>query len=688
MLSKSLRLSLITILSLVSLNATQLKDIEVYANNITQNEHNVSINGNILINYKGKILTAKDGFYNRDTKVLILKNDVILIDNSGKRVNAKELQVNLNNEKTSFKYFFEIDKNDIWISALKATKFANNIYLQNALFSSCEVINPDWKIGFKKAKYDTKSDELKLYQATIYAKDFPILYLPYIYIPLSKKRRSGLLFPTFKYINKEGFLYSQPIYWAINKSQDLELDPQIRINRGFGLFATYRFVDNRDSSGKIKIGYFKDKSSYQKKYNLKYGKHYGAELLYINNSLVDYLSKNGFENKLYINGIYLSDNEYTNLQVEDKIAHLKLGSFYESRLNYYIKNRYFYSGISFRYFKDTTKDSNKDTIQILPQIDFKLPYRNLIYNNISYSFETQITNYTRESGSKALKISARLPIDFHFSIFNNLLGINVSNEFVATGYDFYNVPLNQKKYSSIVSNLTIGLNIDLINSYSFGTLVSMYSATYTKSSIITQDYMKYSQIPNDLKINYVDDVPFDSKIAFRTHQILNTNFGLNIDYILQLNYYPSENRVRDLTQELNIDYKRFSFYSKLDYSFVHKQATDIYNSISYKTPKYGFTLGYLWKKDILSFQTQTRELSLSTYYNYNNNLKFNASIAYNIKNHILKNWEINTHYKRKCWRVDIGIGENVRPIIKSNGDNGSISNKYVKFQFKLLPFGG
>ena len=688
MLNKTLKLSIVATICLVGLHATELKDVEVYANDIIQNEHNATLSGDILVNYNDKILTAKDGFYNKDTKILTLKKDVILIDSSGKRVNAKELQVNLNNEKTTFKYFFEIDKNDIWISALKATKINNNITLQNAIYSNCEVVNPDWKIVFNKAKYDTKSDELQLYHAILYAKDIPILYLPYMYIPLSKKRRSGLLFPTFKYIDKEGFLYYQPIYWAINKSQDLELDPQIRTNRGYGIFATYRFVDNKDSFGKIKIGYFKDKNKYQKKYNLKYNKHYGIELLYINNSLSDYLLKKGYENKLYINGLYLNDSEYINLQLKDRISHLSLGSFYESRLNYYLRNRYFYSGISFRYFKDTTKDDNKNTIQILPQLDFKLPYKNLIYNNLSYTFETEITNYTRESGSKALKVSARLPIDFHLSLFDNLLGINISNEFVATGYDFYNVPLSQKKYSSIVSNLNIGLNIDLINSYSFGTLVSMYSATYTKSNIISQKYMKYSQIPNDLKINYVDDIPFNSKIAFRTHQILNTNFNLNLDYILQLNYYPNEKRVRDLTQELSLNYKEYSFYSKLDYSFVHKKATDIYNSISYRKSNYGFTLGYLWKRDILSYQTTTRELSLSTYYNYSSNLKFNASIAYNIKNHILKNWEVNTFYQRKCWNVYLGFGQNYRPVIKSDGSNGSISNKYIKFEFKLIPFGG
>jgi len=665
-----------------------LKDVEVYSNYVYQNENNVTINGNIVVNYDGKILRADSGFYNKATKILTLKDNVTLIDKSGKRVNAKELKYAFDSERVDFKSFFEIDKNQIWISALKATKLANNIKLENALFSSCDVINPDWKVAFKKAKYDTKSDELKLYGATIYAKSLPIFYLPYLYVPLSKKRRSGLLFPTFDYINKEGFLYSQPYYFAINKSQDLEIEPQVRTNRGFGLFATYRFVDSKDSFGKIKLGYFKDKQSYKDKYKLKYKEHYGAELLYINNSLIDYLAKNGIENKLYINGVYFSDSEYINLQVSNRMKHHKIGAFYESRLNYYLKSENFYSSISLNYYKDTSKDNNKKTIKILPKFTFALPYRNILSNNLSYSLEFNAINYTRQSGSKALDLSLSIPIDLHFNLFDGYLGLNISNELVANGYDFYNVPLEQKKYSSIVLNNTVELTNEMVAYYSIGRHISMVSLTYTKSHIISQNYMKYKDIPKDLKVNFVDDIPYDSKLTLRTHQYFtSSDNSLDIDYLLEANYYPDDKKLRNLIQELNLKYKNYTLNSKLTYSFLHKQATDIYNSIGYSNQKYGLFLSYLWQKDILSFETTTKEISLSAYYNYSNNLKFNSKISYDLQNSLIKNWEIGTYLNRKCWSLNLSVGEDVRPIIKSGGGSGSISNKYVKVKFKLLPFG-
>ena len=215
----------------------------------------------------------------------------------------------------------------------------------------------------------------------------------------------------------------------------------------------------------------------------------------------------------------------------------------------------------------------------------------------------------------------------------------------------------------------------------------MFSATYTKSSIISQDYMKYKDIPKDLKVNFVDDIPFDSKITLRTHQYFKSNDGkLDINYLLEAYYYPKDGKLRDLMQELNLRYKNYSFYSKLTYSFLHKQATDVYNRVGYSNGTYGLYFAYLWKKDILSFETQTKEFSVNGYYNYDNNLKFKANIAYDIKDKLIKNWEIGTHFERKCWSIDVLLGVNARAVIKSDGGSGSIKNKYVKVQFKILPF--
>jgi len=410
MLKKSL---FYTLLFLMLLNAEEeYKDVEVYANNIEQNATTALIKGGVFVAYDGKVLTAKKGFYNIENKILTLKEDVVLIDNSGKRVNAQELEVNLANNHIKFHNFFEIDNDGIWLGALKASKIEDSINLTNAIFSSCEIENPDWKITFSKAKYDLKSKELKLDDASIYIKDFPVFYTPYLFLPLSKERRSGLLVPTLSYSNDDGFVYSQPYFWAISKSQDLEIVPQLRTSRGYGIFSTYRFVDTKYSKGKIKVGYFKDKDSFTEENSLRYNEHYGVEFYYKNNQVSDYLANLGYESKFYLNGVFFNDTEYFGLQLDDKIKHHKIGSFYESRANFYIKNNYFLTGIYFKYFKDTTQVSNKETLQTLPKFQYHIPYTNIFNNNIAISADLSATNYTRESGSKALKLKAPIKCTF------------------------------------------------------------------------------------------------------------------------------------------------------------------------------------------------------------------------------------------------------------------------------------
>jgi len=667
--------------------AKEAKDMDVYGNEIVDNGKVVNIYNGVVIEYDGDILSGKSAIYDRVNNKIIIKDNVTVIQKNGKRVRANELTVNLDNDHILFKDFFQIDTDDVWISSVKAKKEEDKLKFKNALFSSCQVDNPDWLIGFDKAVYDTKDKVLKLDDAKIYIKDIPVFYFPYLSIPLGRERKSGFLRPKFAHIEDEGYLFEEPYFWAINKSQDLEFYPQIRTKRGYGLYAMYRFYHDKDAYGSIKAGYFKDKKSYTNKYNLKYNKHYGVEAEYTNKSLIDSLAKGEYENKLYLNGIYFNDGDYINLQNRDYIGHFRIGSYYESRLNYFIKNNYFYSGINFRYFKSVSHPNNDDTIQILPQINFHLPYTNLFYNNLSYSLDTTIVNYTRKKGTKALKLSLKAPLEMHYSLFNNYLSLNLSEEIEATSYKFKNVPKKYDKYNSIIANHEIELASELSKVYDSGIHTALFSLIFTKSNIISESSIKYKDIPNDIKIDFIDKVLTNSKLTFRSHHFWKGFNGFNVDYILDANYYFKDKKIRDLNQEIDIKYKHWHFYSNVNYSFLYKTTTEIYSSISYKRYKYGLTFAYLWEKDYKTLETTSKDLSVDGYYKYSSALSFRASVSYDIKSKSFKNWEVGTNLNRKCWSVDFTFGQDIRPVIKSDGSRGSISNNYFGVQFTILPFG-
>ena len=676
------------IASFTLLSAQAYKNVEVYSTEVKQDNNVFYINNGIVVEYDGDIIRAQSGVYNKDNSTLTLKGNATLFSKSGKKVLAKEFVINLDNNNIDFKNFFQIDKEDIWITSTFAKKRDNIVDMQNALVSSCSVQNPDWMIGFDKAVYDTKTKELKLSDAKVYVKDVPIFYFPYLKLPLSKERRSGLLRPKIADMSDEGILYNQPYFWAIDKSQDLEIDPQVRTKRGYGVYATYRFYHKKDAYGVVKAGYFKDKKKYTNKYNIRYNKHYGAELYYKDKTFIDSLSKDGYQNALYLNGIYLTDKDYINLQNGELIGHHGLGNYYESRANLFVKNNYFYSGINLRYFKNLNSDNNKDTLHILPNLHFHLPYSNLIYNNLLYSVDLQTTNYTRNLGNKAFKVEFEAPLELHYSLLNDYLSLNLSETIDATAYDFYNVPIEQKKYNSVVANHKISLISEVSKVYDSGIHTAMFSLDYTKSSLISEEWMKFENIPQSLKNDFIDDIPFDSKLTFRTHQFWSSfDKSLNIDYILSAHYYLKENKLRDIKQEIDLKYKNWSLYSSFGYSFLYSKTTGIYNKLSYDGDKYGASLAFYWKKDYQSLETISKELSANSYYNYNDNLKFRASANYDVKNSNLKNWEVGSFLDKHCWSIDLSFGENIKPIINKQGQRDSISNKYIRVELTLLPFG-
>ncbi len=680
------KIILSTVLALTLVHA-ETKDVAVYAKEVHQDHGNVLADDGVIVEYDGSLFRAQSVKYSKDKNSLLLTGDVILIEKSGKRVNANEITVNLDNNNVIFKDFFTLGKDHIWISSKFGKKKGNIIKVKNALFSSCDIENPDWMLGFDKAVYDTKTEVIKFYNAKLYAKKIPVFYFPYLYIPLSKERRSGFLYPDFGFWENEGFYYKQPYFWNISPSQDLEIDPQIITKRGYGLSATYRFFHDKDAFGTVRAGYYKDKKSFVKKENLIHRKHYGIELSYLNQSLLDAFAKNGFDNQLYINGVYFNDGDYFNL-TRTSLSHYRIGSYYDSKLNYYInKSGAFYVGLTSDFYKSTVKEHNDDTIQVLPQLQFHLPFTNLIANHLSYSFDATNANLTRNHGTKAAKSIIKLPLYTHFTLFNNYLNIDITEELQMSAYKFINVPLKNKKYQRMSLNHKISLSTDLTKVYESGTHTLMLSANFTKSNKLSESWMKYKEIPANLKEDFVDDLAYKYQIVLRAHQVWNSYSGnFMIDHIIESNYSLDTKKFQNLENTLNLKYGNWSFYSFLDYSLDNNKLREMNNQISYSYGKIGFSLGYVWNKEYQSFETLTKQLTLRSYYNYSDRLKFSAGADYDLQNKSLRNWSITTDFNRKCWAINFTFGQDIRPVLKSNGES-SIKNNYFSFNFTILPFG-
>ncbi|PIF03243.1 MAG: hypothetical protein CSA86_06015 [Arcobacter sp.] len=266
------------------------------------------------------------------------------------------------------------------MNSKSSKKKQDTISLEDSIVSSCDCANPDWSIRVSSASYDTKDEWLHTFNPRLYIGSVPILYSPYFGFPTNTKRRTGLLLPTLGYSNTDGLYYSQSVFYAPAQNYDFEFIPQIRNKRGYGVYTYFRYADSPYSLLKIQTGGFKEKKYYQEREKLKNQKHYGWNVDYSRTKL--FSKKENHQDGLYASINYMNDVEYKTLENDKDIS---IDKNVESKINYFYNTPKYYGGVYAKYYIDTSRNSNDNVLQELPQIHLHKYYDSIFTSNIMYS---------------------------------------------------------------------------------------------------------------------------------------------------------------------------------------------------------------------------------------------------------------------------------------------------------------
>lgn len=130
---------------------------------------------------------------------------------------------------------------------------------RQATFTTCERTDettwePAWVLSGTSFKFDKESETGEATGAVLRFKNVPILAFPTISFPLSDKRKSGLLPPTFNLDSTSGFEVSQPYYFNIAPNRDATLTTTVMSKRGINLGAEARYLE-RDYAGRLRTNY-------------------------------------------------------------------------------------------------------------------------------------------------------------------------------------------------------------------------------------------------------------------------------------------------------------------------------------------------------------------------------------------------------------------------------------------------
>ena len=696
-------------LFLSSLQA-RVENVEFVAKEVHKVGDIVTATGDVLVYSPSYLISAKRAKYDEKNEVVELFENVSILRNNEEATNSNYAKINLKtNEITTDNTFAMHQNKELWIASEQFCSSDARIDTSKSIVSSCNVGDPDWHIEYKDGYLDKQKKYLHIYNPVFYGNlpfvgNTPLFYLPYFGFSTDKTRRTGFLTPKISFSKSEGLFFEQPFYIAEYNEWDLELNPQIRTNRGAGLYATFRFADSPYSSGYIRTGFFKDSKKYQDKNSLKYSTHTGAELEYDRDKLAKYLVNGDYSEGLYVRFKQLNDFDYLNLRENGNSAY---DSLVHSKINYFVNTKEHYFGIYADYYINTakiaTKYGNKDTLQELPTLQYHSYLDSFLSKNLTYSLDVKYHNYTRKIGTKAQQFELNLPVGLNFTLPNGWANLSYTHNFYASHINYqksfeldksgFMRDKKNEKYARSWSE--ISLSSDLARAYDGG----IFHTMNLKLSYIQPGY-KYGEIAERLysfdkdesEENFVEQL--DKKYQRQTlnagiiQYLFNSDNKKILRHSLNTSYYTNKGRFATTDNRLDLYFDYFTAFSKLTYDHEKKKLTSAQNGIATTYNKLYFDIrdSYDVKFDDLNIKSKSHFLQTSAHYTFPKDIRVFGSYAYDYVEKYTKMWQIGISQYRKCWNYGIYFRRNTDPINTSNGPEPKTKNSVMVF-FAFYPFG-
>ncbi|PKG38252.1 LPS assembly protein LptD [Psychromonas sp. Urea-02u-13] len=129
--------------------------------------------------------------------------------------------------------------------------------LNSSTYTACPPEDTTWALDATTLYIDNAEEVGSAYNAVLRIRDVPVFYFPYVTYPLTDKRKTGLLFPTYKIPETNGFTFTQPLYINIAPNMDATITPTYMQNRGTKIAGEFRYLFDV-GSGKVQAEHLAD----------------------------------------------------------------------------------------------------------------------------------------------------------------------------------------------------------------------------------------------------------------------------------------------------------------------------------------------------------------------------------------------------------------------------------------------
>jgi len=688
--------------------------VEIYATSLTSSDNIVKAKGGVSVIYKDYFLTAQSATYDKTSGDLELYGNIRLNNNGKYKILGKYARLNLAKKERVFQPFYMLDAtSEVWMSANEGKTKDQIIAIKSGVVSGCDPVDPLWTMEFTSSDYNAKTKWINLYNTRLYLYDIPIFYTPYFGYSLDTTRRTGLLTPAIGLSDSEGLFIEQPLYIAEQNWWDLELLPQLRTNRGSGIYSTFRFLDSKTSKGEFKVGYFKEKDKYFEKNNLKNKEHYGFNFNYDNSDVLNQWLRQDFagQSGLYIDINHMNDVDYINLKTNDTMNQVTSAQVL-SRVNLFYNTQDHYFGSYFKYYEDLTQQTNDNTLQKLPTLQYHHYLDTFLQDHLLYSLDVQSNNIYRKINKRVVQTDVNLPVVLQTALFDEYVNVSYKANLFLEHSSFFGTeetPLVGMEYNNgyYARNYhTLTASTQLTKAYDDFIHVIGVSASYNQSSWDTKSGF-YSDLSSYCSnaVN-LSDLDYDTRCEFyNVTDIENTAIVDFTQYFYdksqgeiayhrlsqRISYSNTAQRYGELENEL--DYKvtsYLSFYNNMFFNYEDNGFSKVFNKVEFNRYGAKLSLSHLFKDTFLpkspTYTPYTSYITASGDYDFDKHYSYSASYNYDVQRNEKKSFSFGFMYKKRCWDFGIKYAENNRPVLtNATTTKSSVYDKYIYLTIVLKP---
>lgn len=261
----SLLLSLISSYSFAETPVVRIKsDVLEYSAGI------YTATGDVTILQEGRRLTASTVILDSNTGEATAYGHVEFADGNN-TLSSEGLKINLHTSYARIdqgRIFIKEDNYHIEGDAIERLS-EDRFRIGKAAFTTCDGERPCWR--FRGKNINIHLNHILTAESVSFAvKDIPVLYLPYIALPILQERQTGLLIPRVGYNTGEGLKINNAFFWAIADNQDATLYGDYYGKKGWGSGLEYRYLFSHDTGGQFKGYYIEDIQVDKSRWDIKY----------------------------------------------------------------------------------------------------------------------------------------------------------------------------------------------------------------------------------------------------------------------------------------------------------------------------------------------------------------------------------------------------------------------------------